>query len=522
MADQYGGQINMNPPQKNIFVVGPEAAGDSFFGREGMIRDLSAIFTSSAAYHLVGPTRIGKSSLAMKVLAMNSGYPNRLCVFINMGPCKSAFSFWSLLSKMICRELKKAGLWDEDFEFEFSDLAVIQAESNDWFNDYLLPLQEILKHIAERDYRLVLVIDEFDHVDVLFGDNSYYYQGLRSIFSSALYATSGVIISRRRLQLLEAVCPNISTFHGVFDEITLLPFDDKDMEAFYAALGMYNIKLSSGGKKKLENYTGRMPYLCCMFANRMVAQLTESDSECTNIGDKEVCSIFKSLQPQIDEHYEDLVQRLEYDNHLEIIFYLSAFSQLPRYVTKRDIENLTAMGTLIPEAYNNSVRYYTYSKDFMTWFKLKPLKLPAWETMTLSEKKIKAIFKKEFPELDTITYDDLLTDVSNARISNLNSKYPELNLNSGKIKRFCEDLAAHKDHPTILDVLTLSEVVKVILDSWNTRFHKYFAGDESWKPKLKFIMELRNPMAHAAMEYIDQEDLAVCMQYCDEIIRMKY
>lgn len=124
--------------------------------------------------------------------------------------------------------------------------------------------------------------------------------------------------------------------------------------------------------------------------------------------------------------------------------------------------------------------------------------------------------------MDEVTYDDLVADAANTIVPRLNSEYPGLSLNSGKIKRYCEDLAAHKEHPTILDVLTLSEVVKVMLDSWATRFHKYFAGDESWKPKLKFIMELRNPMAHAAIEYIDKEDLAVCMKYCDEIIHMKY
>ena len=265
-----------------------------------------------------------------------------------------------------------------------------------------------------------------------------------------------------------------------------------------------------------------MPYICCMFADRMVAnEFTQSEGR-TSIGDKEITAVFKECLPQIDRHYENLVDRLEHDNHLETVFYLSVSSKFPSYVTSRDIENLTTMGVLIPEIKNDSVKYYAYSKDFMTYFKLRPLKLPSWDTMTQSEKKLKAIFKKEYPKLDEVTYDELLDDSTNQIITGLNSEYPELKLNSGKIKRYCEDLAAHKEHPTILDVLTLSEVVKIILDTWSARFHKYFSGDESWKPKLSFIMELRNPMAHAAVEYINQEDLAVCMKYCDEIIHMKY
>lgn len=508
----------MNTIQENIFVVGPEATGGSFFGRDSAVKTIETIFSSVAAFHLVGPTRIGKSSLIRRVFDKNSGYPNRLCVLMNMGLCASAFSFWKTLAEKVNQELNKANLWDDDFENDFSDLMNISSSDEDWFTDFFLLLECILKNIKEHSYRLVLSIDEFDHVDVVFGEDSHYFQALRSLFSSPEYATSGVIISRKRLHLLEAKCPDISTFHGVFDEITLLAFNDDDMSQFYSALEVYEIKLSSGGKRKLEHYTGRMPYLCSMFANRMVINMGEN----TSVGDKEVVAIFKDRLPKINEHYQDLIDRLEYDNHLETIFYLSSTSKFPAYITKRDIDTMKTMGVLMSESKGDSEQYYAYSKDFMTYFRLQPLKLPAWETMTLSERRIKAIFKKEFPRLDKIIYDDLLADSSNEIIPSLNSEYPDLKLNSGKIKRYCEDLAAHKEHPTILDVMTLSDVVKVMLDSWATRFHKYFAGDESWKPKLKFIMDLRNPMAHAAIEYIDQEDLAVCMKYCDEIIHMKY
>lgn len=508
----------MNTIQENIFVVGPEATGDSFFGRDSDVRTIETIFSSVAAFHLVGPTRIGKSSLIRRVFDKNSGYPNRICVLINMGPCMSAYSFWKMLAKKIDWELHKANLWDDDFENDFSDLMNISSSDVEWFTDFILLFECILNNIKEHSYRLVLSIDEFDHVDVVFGQDSHYFQALRSIFSSPEYATSGVLISRKRLHLLEAKCPDISTFHGVFNEVTLCAFNDDDMSQFYSALEIYDIKLSSGGKKKLENYTGRMPFLCNLFANRIVSNLGNGAS----VGDKEVVEIFKDRLLKINEHYDDLIIRLEYDNYLETVFYLSITSKFPAYITKRDIDTMKTMGVLLIENKGGLDYYYAYSKDFMTYFKLRPLKLPAWDTMTQSEKKLKAIFKNEYPKLDKVTYDELLADSTNLIIAELNSQYPELKLNSGKIKRYCEDLATHKEHPTILDVLTLSEVVKVILNSWSTRFHKYFSGDESWKPKLTFIMDLRNPMAHAAVEYISQEDLAVCLKYCDELIHMKY
>ena len=512
----------MNGLRESIYVVGPEATGVSSVGREKEISDLESIFFSSAAIHLVGPTRIGKSSLVSFVFDKNQDYQERICVKMSMGECQDAYDFWKTLSVKIEDQLYEKELWNKQFERLFNQLRVVTGSSPDWFSDFKLSIQNILKQIKKIGYRLVLAIDEFDSVVKVFAQASHYFQTLRSIYSSPDYATSGVIISRRRLHLLEAECKDISTFHGVFREKSLLPFSDEDMKEFYESLEMYDIKLSLGGCRKLENYTGRMPYICCMFADRMVAnEFTQSEGR-TSIGDKEITAVFKECLPQIDRHYENLVDRLEHDNHLETVFYLSVSSKFPSYVTSRDIENLTTMGVLIPEIKNDSVKYCAYSKDFMTYFKLRPLKLPSWDTMTQSEKKLKAIFKKEYPKLDEVTYDELLDDSTNQIITGLNSEYPELKLNSGKIKRYCEDLAAHKEHPTILDVLTLSEVVKIILDTWSARFHKYFSGDESWKPKLSFIMELRNPMAHAAVEYINQEDLAVCMKYCDEIIHMKY
>jgi hypothetical protein len=40
--------------------------------------------------------------------------------------------------------------------------------------------------------------------------------------------------------------------------------------------------------------------------------------------------------------------------------------------------------------------------------------------------------------------------------------------------------------------------------------------------KLETIKKVRNPMAHAQVEHVTAEELAACMKYCEEIIRMKY
>lgn len=505
--------------EQNIFVDGSAVTGDSFFGRKALINKLeTVIFASVGNYNIVGPTRIGKSSLVNEVFERNKNYPNRICIQLTMGKFRNAYAFWSMLARDLREGIKNSGLWNDFFEDKYRDIHdFVNSNDEDWFFEFQYSFDRILERINESGYRVIISIDEFDAVERLFGSESHYYQELRDIADTPKYATNCILISRRRLHLFEATCPYISTFHGVFPELTVLPFCDEDMAEFYDALSLYDVKVSTGGKKRLDRYTGNMPYLCCKIAKQMVFQRGTVES----FGDKEIDSIFKKLQPEIDRHYRDLIDRLEEDSHLDYVYYLSIGAKVPK-LTDRELENLTVMGVLIAEEKNGETHYFAFSKDFMTFFRLEPLKLPAWDIMTSSEKKIKAIFKKEFPKLADTTYQDITGSDAHTVMSGIDSAYPELNLDWKQVKIYSEELSTRKEHPTVLDVLTLSKIISVMMKTWNNRFHVYFSGDESWKTKLNAIKKVRNPMAHAQSEHITAEELAACMKYCEEIIRMKY
>ena len=107
----------------------------------------------------------------------------------------------------------------------------------------------------------------------------------------------------------------------------------------------------------------------------------------------------------------------------------------------------------------------------------------------------------------------------------IDSAYPEIHLNWSTILTFCADLSAHKPNPSVLDVLTLSQVIRVMENCWDNRFCHYFRdvpGQTGWLPKLRLIKKVRNPMAHAQADFIDETELTACLHYCDDIIRMSY
>ena len=497
----------------NIFVVGPQATGESFFGRSEYIDYLdSCVFRGVGAIHLVGAPRIGKSSLVSYLIEKNKGIPDRICVKINMSDCEDDFDFWiETLAEEIKDKLQEMNLWNDYFESIYNKIENVELSDSRWYAKSKSLLNNIFSQIKKIDRRLVLIIDEFDAVERIFDQKPYCFSLLRSIFSEPKYVTSGIIISRRRLHLFEAKCPYISTFHGVFHEKTLLGFDEKDMAVLYSKIESYGITVSSDQKHQIEQCTGRMPYLCCMLAHCMV-------DHCEKSKDLNIVKLFREFLPEIDRYYNDLILRLDEDQYKETVYILTVSSKFPYYITSRDIENMRTMGLIVPKiSQEGLVEYLVYSEDFMTYLKLTPLKLPLWDTMTMSERKLNELVKKEYPELDTVTHDDLLKDAT--IVTKLNTKYPELRLSAETIKSYCYNLQRFKDYPTILDVLTLSKITGIIIGQWSSRFFKYFP-DNDWKDKLKHISNIRNPVAHDKIEYISKEDLTMCLKYCEDIIKL--
>ncbi len=501
------------------FVVGPVVTGSSFIGRSKEIHELSqSIFGGVGAINLIGPPRIGKTSLVSEVFLQNRACENRLTVFFSMGDCEDLFDFWYTFWAELRNSMEDSGLWGKIFEQKYKELDQLDGCTPHWFTKAKGAIRRILESIGKKGFRLVLGIDEFDSASRLFENKAEHYQLLRSIFSEPGWSTSGVIISRRRLGMFEAQCPYISTFHGVFREVPLRAFSDEDMEEFYIILSVCNIKLEPDGKRRISYYTGNIPYLCAMFGSWM------ENHNCNGlpVGKSEIDSIFMACAPQIDTHYKSLIDRLREDDHLEFMFYLSIGAKPPA-VAERHYQNMLTMGTLTQD----SGQYYAYTKDFMTYLRLQPLKLPAWETLTAAEKKLRSFIAAEYPGLGKITYHDMKNDLGKVK-ADVKSQYPELyayfeqqgGKSWGNFLRDCASLAAHKPNPSVLDVITLSNSIFYIDRFWASNFSKYFNGDTSWMDKLKQIKKLRNPMAHAQIEYVDSAELALCLKYCDELVHL--
>ena len=86
----------------NRFLAGPQVSGDSFFGRRSELDRLGEWMFGAipcCGLSIVGPHRIGKSSLVAQVLREHAGQENVLVIRMNMAEYPDAASFWYIFAE---------------------------------------------------------------------------------------------------------------------------------------------------------------------------------------------------------------------------------------------------------------------------------------------------------------------------------------------------------------------------------------------------------------------------------------
>lgn len=505
--------------KKNIFVVGSEATGSSFFGRNQELSSLEKELVDSAnkGISLVGPTRIGKSSLIGVLSQRVSTRPGILWISLSMGELDNPSEFWYSVVKEIEDKLKEKDLLSPELAEMLEQLEAVFVAPT-WYIQMNRKLKQLLSKLREKQIQLVLIIDEFDQAPGVFQNQTSHFQLLRTIYSGGEYNVKGILASRRRLPMIESNSDGISTFHGVFQERTLREFKEDELCEIWDALSDYDIFLQDNTPvlARLFHYTNNMPYLMSMFMHKLV-ELSDSSRDITP---EYIDELFQILLLQVRTYYDDLIQRLRGDSVLEEVAKLCLLqgSYLKDLENNgAQIEKLKVLGILHEGVKENLPYYYTYSHDFTVYLKLQTLDIPVWDSLYQSELRLKEVFLQIYPELSDFSYEDLRKDQKRVDQS-LNQLYPELKINLGTMKRYAEDLNMHKPNPSLIDVLTLTYIIKIIKNEWK-KFQDYFPGDENqWQKHLQCIADTRNPICHANGHHVNSTKLVEFKFSCQEVL----
>ena len=144
--------------------------GDRFIGRKTILNNIeNRIIHPDNLGNLViiGMHRIGKSSLAHKAIIEqkeNLTKKGVLPIWMGVASYDLSSDFFQALVKRCVREMKRLD-WLSDTVQDLADYALETEDSWDEIKDFFIEVKEI-------GYRMLLILDEFDHARHLFKGNT--------------------------------------------------------------------------------------------------------------------------------------------------------------------------------------------------------------------------------------------------------------------------------------------------------------------------------------------------------------
>ena len=500
----------------NRFLAGPQVSGDSFFGRRSELDRLGEwMFGSSPCYGLsiVGPHRIGKSSLVAQVLREHAGQGNVLVIRMNLAEYPDAASFWYIFAEELEGALRRQGVWDDELERARAKLECVAAKAENWYMRMRQPLTAMLRKTQAQGLRVLWVLDEFDAARWVL-DEKCYFQFIRTLSSETdKYNMTTVLISRSPVAEIERSADGISTFHGVFTTFPLYGFSDQDMDEFYGALTDYDIFPDEEMKGRLAYYCGRIPYLLSMFAREMA----EDQMQQRTVDADRVDEIFaRRLRGDIEDFYITLRNRFQEDHQLEAM--LGALFGPMTLEEQRNVSVLEQRGYLSEDENG----YYSMTRDFTIYLELQQTNIPLFETLIRAERRLKEMIQREFPVMAEVRYqagkpkEEEIRRWATALGPYQSAGLPGYQNFLEKTYTSCRTLSNWQENPSFLDGITLGTVVSIINTSWEDRFAKYFPkeGGDGWKDRLEEFHQIRNPVMHANGHLIPQDVLKRVLESC--------
>lgn len=256
----------------NPFYYGSPVATTQFLNRRKVLqRVVSRLRSQGQSTAIVGEPRMGKTSLLdyLKDPANQDGlYGDEGQRFI--------FSFIDI--QMLGGEFSQAEFWEKVLSPLQEQLLVSAADDDPLAQHYRIcqennfgtfTLERFFKQLGQDQWRLVLLLDEFDlllHHPTL--NSAEFFGGLRALTSRSRGALAVVTASRQSLTTLnaetQALNPTGSPYFNIFTEVNLGPFPNKDIAALLNQAG--HGTFSAADRRYIEAVAGGHPYLLQLVA----------------------------------------------------------------------------------------------------------------------------------------------------------------------------------------------------------------------------------------------------------------
>jgi hypothetical protein len=257
----------------NPFSYGLPIESQEFLNHRRILRQIvNRILSKGQSTAIVGNPNMGKSSLLMYL-----ANPTNSVSLYNKNHHKLFFNM--IDSQSLATKLSQAEFWQEALQPIREKLAQTDPNSSlyqhykvcDDNNFGTFTLQKFFEQLGKNQYKLVLLLDEFDcflHHPVLNGAE--FFGGLRSLASRSKGALAIIIASRRSLTELNNATqqfnPTGSPYFNIFAEFNLKYFPKKDIKEL---LNWAGDRFSTEDKQYITAIAAGHPYLLQLTASAM-------------------------------------------------------------------------------------------------------------------------------------------------------------------------------------------------------------------------------------------------------------
>jgi len=502
--------------QKNIFVAGAMATGQSFIGRKSTLVDLAYYFNQgdicAPKISINGMNKIGKTSLVHALLErLKAQNDSLVTIQITISEYHNFFEFWEAIVEDIHRKLKV--LASQTISSETTLYEAFIKSSVGRYSEFISSIKRYFAYVSQSN-DIIISIDEFDAAPSVFEGKFQYFQFLRGIVSEANYRFAFILISRRTINHIEKDLEKSSNLALVFEPYNLKGFNKEDLEEYFETLFQHGVELNYVQKARILFYTGRLPFLLSIFGYRILADFENHNIDL--IAEKEMY--------RIDNYFDGVIDLLKHEKLLDILLQ-THFG--PRYdLRQSDIKILKELNYLIDEKPNygiasvlpiaeNQIERETLSRYFMDRLAFLAFEIheDSQKLLFVLERQLRSIIKQQLEIIYGESWEEKLK-THKAKL-----------INATRAEQF--RTVAHDRHgklasDCILHYVAIGDLLNIIKQHWGQGMNAYFGGRQLRDFDYKFnrIAIARDPWNHANPEFLTPEEVEECDLFCKEIIKI--
>lgn len=474
--------------------------GERFVGREASLRIVeSRIIRPNEPGNLaiIGDYRIGKSSLIYKsVMERKKELLARklIPIWINLATYDHVPSFFRSLTSRCYEEMENLGWMTDTIKLAFDRASQDEVSRGEGYGR----IQRFFEKVRQSGFRVLFILDEFDHARHLFKGDVSGFQGLRELSYRPEWRVTFITTSRRSLHSIESQTQAISTFDLTFHKHYLGMFNESEVQECLARLSSIGIEITPILKERMRYYCGGHPYLLEMLSYELVELFRESQVV-------DVDEAARRVERSFLDQYDHIVRILSEDNSLNKLLQV-LFGPVVD-VRQNDIDELLRYGLI---CLTDQGDYAAFSAHFQIYLKLIARQSDLWPLWRDTERSLRQVVTTKMLEQYG---EDWINELEKAR-PNLKSLFDECRKAQQREERAFGSRASHN----LIDFTYPQQLFEIVFAEWNA-FQPILGKDKNyWHERSRLLAKIRNPLAHNRDEVLYNYERRIAEGYCEEIL----